>query len=136
MATLTPSKITEAGHTSSLTTCSAAGDDFVNSGIEFIRIQNTHASATYSIKIEAQTSTYKNPQYGILNRNHIYKTVAAATNSAYFGPFKQGSFNNGNDKVKIYYKTGSGTTDTTWNALSTTLAGTHLLKIEVLYLDN
>jgi len=136
MATITAAKITEAGLTSSLSTCTASGDDFINTGIEFIRIQNTHASATYSIKIEAQTTTYKNAQYGILNRNHIYKTVAAATNSAYFGPFKPGSFNNGNEKVKIYYKTGSGTTDTTWNALSTTLAGAHLLKIEVLYLDN
>ena len=50
MATIVASKIIEEGLTSSLATCTAAGDDFVNTGIEFIRIQNTHASATYTVK--------------------------------------------------------------------------------------
>jgi len=147
MATITPVKITESGITSSLSTCAAAGDDFTNTGVEFVRIQNYHATATYSIKIEVQTTSYKHPQYGVLTKSNIYKTIAPPGNSqsteanvgatsAIFGPFKQASFNDANNKVKIYYKTGTGADETAWNALGTTLAGTHLLKIEVLYLDN
>ena len=141
MATLSAVKITESGITSSLADCTAAGDDFVNTGIEFIRIQNTHATAAYSIKLQVNgTTTIKHPQYGSLTKSDTYKTItspgASGATSAIFGPFKPGSWNDTNEKVKIYYKTGSGTTATTWNALSTTLAGTHKLKIEILYLDN
>jgi len=137
MATITAAKVIEAGLTSSLATCAASGDEFSNSGVEFIRIQNTHASATYTVKVAASGLTsIKHPQYGTLAKENVYKTVAPATNSAYIGPFKQGAFNNSNEKVLVTYKTGTGTTDATWNALGTTLAGAHLLKIEVLYLDN
>ena len=137
MATITAAKILETGLTSSLSTCTAGGDDFLNTGIEFIRIQNTHASDTYTVKIAASgTTSVSHPQYGTLTKENIYKTVAPATNSAYIGPFKQGAFNDSSEKVLVTYKTGTGTTDATWNALGTTLAGAHLLKIEVLYLDN
>lgn len=137
MATITAAKVVEAGLTSSLTTCTAGGDEFINTGIEFIRIQNTHASATYTVKVAASGITsVTHPQYGTLTKGNVYKTVAPATNSAFFGPFKQGAFNDSNEKVQITYKTGTGTTDATFNALGTTLAGAHLLKIEVLYLEN
>ena len=63
MATLTATKITEAGVTPTVSGCSTGGDEFVNTGVEFVRIQNYHATATYSIKIESQTTTYKHPQY-------------------------------------------------------------------------
>ena len=137
MATITALKIIETGLTSSLTTCAAGGDDFANTGLEFIRVQNTHASATYTVKVEASgLASVIHPQYGVLEKGNVYKTVAPSTNSAYIGPFKQGAFNDSNEKVQVTYKTGTGTTDATFNALSTTLAGAHLLKIEVLYLDN
>ena len=137
MATIAAAKVVEAGLTSSLTTCTAGGDEFTNTGVEFIRIQNTHASATYTVKVAASGITsVTHPQYGTLTKGNVYKTVAPATNSAFFGPFKQGAFNDSNEKIQVTYKTGSGTTDATFNALGTTLAGAHLLKIEVLYLEN
>ena len=140
MATITAGKIIEAGLTSSLNTCTSGGDEFTNTGVEFIRIQNTHASATHTVKIAASgVSNVKHPQYGTLTKGNIYKAVAPATNSAYIGPFKQGAFNDSSEKVQITYGTGTGTTDTTFNALnaiSTISSGAHLLKIEVLYLDN
>ena len=140
MATLEAFKILETGITSELSNCTAAGDDFTNTGMEFIRIENTHATATYSIKIQAQTTTVKHPQYGNLTKGDVYKTISSPGSSgattALFGPFKPGAYNDTNEKVKIYYKTGTGADATAWNALGTTLAGAHLLKIEVLYLDN
>ena len=86
MATITATKITESGIASSMTTCAtgAGGDEFVNTGQEFIRV-------------------------------------------------KQGSFNNTSNKVKVFYKAGTGLTDAAFDAL-TDIAGAHLLKIEVLYL--
>jgi hypothetical protein len=141
MATLSAVKIIESGITSSLADCAAAGDDFVNTGLEFIRIQNTHATATYSIKLQVNgTVSVKHPQYGTLTKSDIYKSISSpggsGATSAIFGPFKPGSWNDSNEKVKIFYKTGTGVNATDWNALGTTLAGSHLLKIEVLYLDN
>ena len=140
MATLTASKITDLGLSSTLSDCtSAGGDEFVNTGIEFIRIQNTHASKTYTIKATAQTLNYKHPAYGNLTKPHVYITVAhpgsTGCNSAYLGPFKQGSFNNASNKVQIFYKEGTLATDTAFDG-GTNISGTHLLKIEVLYLDN
>ena len=140
MATITATKIIESGLTSSLSDCTSGGDDFENTGVEFVRIQNTHASATHTVKIAASgTTSIKHPQYGTLTRGNIYKAVAPATNSAYIGPFKQGAFNDGNEKVQITYKTGSAITDVAFNAaaaISTISSGVHKLKIEVLYLDN
>ena len=141
MATLSAVKVIESGITSAPATCTADGDDFVNTGIEFVRIQNTHATATYSIKLQVNgTTSVKHPQYGTLTKSDIYKTLASpgstGATSAIFGPFKPGSWNDTNEKVKIFYKTGTGANATAWTALGTTLAGSHLLKIEVLYLDN
>ena len=139
MATISAAKITESGITSSMTACAtgSGGDEFVNTGQEFIRIQNTHASATYTVKVKVQKSTVQHPTYGSLTKGNVYQTIASpgssGANSLLLGPFKQGSFNNTSNKVQVFYKTGSGTTDTAFDALSD-IAGSHLLKIEVLYL--
>jgi len=137
MATLTASKITDLGLSSTLSDCtSAGGDEFVNTGIEFIRIQNTHASQTYTVKVKAQTQAYKHPTYGNLTKDHVYVIVPHATNSAYIGPFKQGSFNNATNKVQVFYKDGSVLTDALFDDADDIGTGSHLLKIEVLYLEN
>ena len=139
MATITATKITESGIASSMTACAtgSGGDEFVNTGQEFIRVQNTHASATYTVKVQVQKSTVEHPVYGSLTKGNIYKAVSSpgssGANSMLLGPFKQGSFNNASNKVKVFYKAGTGLTDTAFDAL-TDIAGAHLLKIEVLYL--
>ncbi len=140
MALLTPVKITEAGITSSPANCAtgSGGDEFVNTGQEFVRIENTHTSVAYSVKVEVQKTSIQHPSYGSLTKGHIYKTIASpgsdSANNIIIGPFKQGSFNNTSNRVKVFYKTlGTGTTDATFNALSD-LTGTPKLKIEVLYL--
>ena len=130
MATITAAKIIEAGVTSSLSTCAAAGDEFSNSGVEFIRISNEHATQQYTVTVTAQTTSYINPVYGKLTKSNVTKTVSAGA-SAYFGPFKQKPWNDANNKVQLTY-----TVTSNGAALSTIDSGVHKLKVEVLYLDN
>ena len=74
MATLTASKITESGLTSSPATAAVSGDQFRNTGVEFLRISNFHRTKMYTVKIEVQNSSVVHPQYGPTTKNHIYKT--------------------------------------------------------------
>ena len=139
MATIEAKKVSELGLSSSMTACAAGGDDFTNTGIEFIRIQNTHGSKTYTVKLKAQTLSYKHPAYGSLTKSNGYVTIvhpgSTGANSLYLGPFKQGSLSNSNNKVQVFYKEGTLATDAAFDG-GTNISGTHLLKIEVLYLDN
>ena len=102
MATITANKITDLGLSSSMTTCNTGGDNFVNTGIEFIRIQNAHASQDYTVKVTVQSKP----------------------------------FNTSTNMVEVSYKNGTHTTDTAFDAASDIGSGAHLLKIEVLYLEN
>jgi len=126
MSIITPIKIKEDAETASLTTCAAGGDEFVNTGVEFIRIDNSHASATYTITVTAQTTTYSFPRHGKLTKSNTTKEVSAGT-SAYIGPFKPSVWNDADGKVQVTYILGTSG--------STAISGTHLLKIEVLYLE-
>ena len=140
MATLTATKITEAGvDDTNMLTAANAGDDFVNTGIEFLKIQNFDTATAYTVRVEAQTTSIKNATYGTLTKEHQDKAVAAngrtGTEDApdkicYMGPFKQGAFNDANNKVQIKYSTG-----TSYDA-SNAIGGSAKLKVQVLYLDN
>ena len=146
MATLTAAKITETGLTSSPSTAAVAGDEFKNTGIEFLRVSNYHRTKTYTIKIEVQGGTaIEHPRYGNTTKGHVYKTVAspgsgASANvgevTAYFGPFKPKAFNNASGMLKIYYKDGSVANDTDFSGGSAIPSSAALLEVEVVYLDN
>ncbi len=140
MATITAKKITDLGVSSSMSTCAEGGDDFVNTGIEFIRVQNTHASQPYTVKVKAQRLAYKHPTYGSLIKENVYQAVvhpgSTGANSVYIGPFKANSFNTVTNKVQVFYKDGSVLTDADFDAADDIGSGAHLLKIEVLYLEN
>ena len=133
MATLTANKILDSGFSSSMATCTPAGDEFSNTGVEFIRIQNGHASVAYTVKIAAATTTVKHPSYGNLTKTDIIKSVSSSgsTNSN----DKQGAFNDVNNKVQISYCATAVATAAAF-ASASAISGSHLLKIEVLYLDN
>ncbi len=130
MATLTARKIVEGGLAGSLSTAVTGGDEFTNTGIEFIRIRNDHASVTYTVRVTAQTTSIKHPTYGTVTKSNTDVTVAAGAD-AYIGPFVQGSWNDTNNKVQISYRTTS--TYATGSAIG---GGAHLLKLEILYLEN
>ena len=129
MAVLTINRITELGLTGSLEGCATGGDSFLNSGIEFIRVVNDHASQAYNVTITAQSVSFTHGAYGAVTKENVVKQVSAGQ-TAFFGPFKQRAFNDANEYVQLTYLTTGGA------ALSTIGgASTHLLKVEVLYLD-
>ena len=129
MPTLTINKISELGLTSSLESCDTGGDEFLNSGIEFLKVDNSHASQAYSVTITAQSAAFTHSAYGAVTKSDVVKTVSAGQ-VAYIGPFKQRAFNDADQKVQITYLTTGGA------ALSTIgVAAVHKLKIETLYLD-
>ena len=125
MALITPIKITEEAVAGSLNTSAAGGDEFVNSGVEFIRISNGHASAQYTVTITAQTTTYSFPRHGKLTKPNTTINIGAA-NSVFIGPFKPTVWSDADGKVQITYKLTSN---------NSAITGTHLLKTEVLYLE-
>ena len=125
MATLTPLKITDAGVDGSLSTCTPGGDEFVNTGVEFIRITNDHASAGYTVTVTAQTTNFYLPRYGKLTKSNTSDSVTAG-NTIFLGPFSPSVWNDTNNKVQITYVLTSD---------SSTITGSHLLKIEALYLE-
>jgi|TARA_R110002020_G_scaffold222964_1_gene431938 hypothetical protein len=118
MATLKAHKIVEEGLTGSAVACTSGGDEFVNSGLEFLRFRNTDAD-TYTVTVTAQTTDVRHQNFGKLTKSNITKTVAQ-NETAYLGPFKQNAFNDSNNKVQITY---SGTGCCT------------NMTVEVLYLD-
>ena len=128
MANLSIVKILEEGLVSSLATCSTSGDSFANSGIEFLRIENTHASAAYSITAVAQVTSVIHPNYGALTKSSVVKAITAGQ-TVYIGPFKQRGFNDSSENVQLTYLTSGGA------AISTISSGAHGLKVEVLYLE-
>jgi len=130
MATIAARKIVEGGLAGSLSTAATGGDEFTNTGIEFVRIRNDHASTAYTVRITAQTTSIKHPTYGTVTKSNTDVTVAAGAD-AYIGPFVQGSWNDTNNKVQISYRTTG--TYATGSAIG---SGSHLLKLEILYLEN
>ena len=103
MATLTPQKIEETGLTiSAYTACASGGDDFVNTGVEFIQVQNNHGSAARTVTIAATTTDISDAIYGTLKKVNIIKIISAGQ-SMIFGPFKMLAFNNADGKVAITY---------------------------------
>ena len=104
---LTPRKINEAGHTENLEACATGGDEFSNSGIEFIHVVNDHASQSYTITVTAQTTSVKHPNYGTLTKANQSLACAAGA-EIFMGPFKQSAFNDADNKVQITYLTSGG----------------------------
>ena len=130
MAALSINKIVEGGLAESLETATSGGDEFANSGVEFIHVVNDHASESYTISITAQATSVRHPNQGILTKANQTFAVAAGA-EAFAGPFRQSAFNDSSNNVQVTY---TATDDGA--AISTISSGAHALKIEVLHLDN
>jgi len=127
MASISITEILETGTTSSLADCNTGGDYFRNSGVEFLRVNNTHGSQAYNVTVVAQTTSLDHPSFGVLTKESAVKQINAGQ-TIYLGPFKQRSFDDSDSNVQLTYLTTGGA------ALSTVSSGVHGLKIEVLYL--
>ena len=106
MATLTAQKITDTGTVASmlLLNSSAGGDEFLNSGLEFLFFKNEHGSNSYDVTITAQVTNIHHQNFGTVVKENIVKTVAAGA-EVFIGPFKQAAFNDSNNKIQITYNT-------------------------------
>ena len=116
MALLIAQKVTDLGIVETMASASSTGDSFSNSGVEFLHVQNGHASASYNVTVKAEVTNIHHQQFGSVTKANIVKAVAAGQD-VYIGPFKQGAFNDARNRVQI-----------TYSAVTT-------LKVSVLYLD-
>ena len=117
MATLTAQKITDTGTVASMASATGGGDEFLNTGLEFLFFQNGHGSASYDVTITAQVTNIHHQNFGTVVKENIVKTIASGA-EVFIGPFKQPAFNDANHKVQI-----------TYSATPTTMS------LAVLYLD-
>lgn len=102
MATLTVQTISREGITPSYAACAGGGDDFPNTGQEFIHVKNgSGAPITVTIVTPATVDAL-----AVADRT---KAVAAGE-EAMIGPFPTGTYNDGTGKVGLTY---SGVTSLT-----------------------
>jgi len=102
MATLTPQVIALTGITPTLVAAAAGGDEFVNSGREFIHIKNGGSEIT--VTVNSQTACNQGSDHDVA------VTVPATTGEKFIGPFPKARFNDAAGKVQITY---SGVTSVT-----------------------
>jgi len=96
MATLTPQVITLLGITPSLEAAAAGGDEFVNSGRDFIHIKNGDAAAM-DVTIDSQVDCNQGVDHDIV------VNIPATSGEKFIGPFPKSRFNDPGNKVQISY---------------------------------
>lgn len=96
MAELTPQVIVLAGITPALVAAEAGGDDFVNSGRDFIHIKNGDASPM-DVTINSQVDCNQGVDHD------ISVTIPASTGEKFIGPFPKDRFNDTAGKIQITY---------------------------------
>jgi hypothetical protein len=95
MSTLTNQSIVAAGLEATYAACAGGGDDFVNSGKDFIHIKNGHTSPQ-TVTINSQAAC---------NQGFDHDIAVEVTNGEerLIGPFPKDRFNNASDKVLLTY---------------------------------
>jgi len=101
MATLTAEAVTEDGLTATGSAAAGGGDQYYNSGIEWIEITNDDATAT-TVTVTAQATQVTIPGYGDLDKADRTLVVAAGTVMK-AGPFPKTAFNNAGGYVQLTY---------------------------------
>lgn len=100
MAILTVQKPTLTGAVATMAAAAAGGDSFPNTGVEFFRVTNGHATL-------ARTVTFDSPgscSFGLAaHAAHDSVIVVAALTSVRIGPFPVGRFNDANNRVQVSY---------------------------------
>ena len=96
MATLTPQVIALAGITPTLVAAEAGGDEFVNSGRDFIHIKNGDAAAM-DVTVNSQAPCSQGEDHDVV------VTVPATSGEKFIGPFPKDRFNDTAGKVQITY---------------------------------
>jgi len=103
MAELTPQVVVLTGITPTLVAADVGGDEFVNSGRDFIHIKNTNASPI-DVTINSQALCSQGVDHDVV------VAVPATTGEKFIGPFRKDRFDDAANKVQITY---SAVTDVT-----------------------
>lgn len=103
MAQLTPQVVVLTGITPTLVAAEAGGDEFVNSGRDFIHIKNANAAAM-DVTIDSQVDCNQGVDHDIM------VNIPATSGEKFIGPFPKDRFNDEGGKVQITY---SAVTDVT-----------------------
>jgi len=95
MATLTAQTVVRAGLEATYASCAAGGDEFVNTGDEFIHIKNA--------AVADQTVTIATPATvdGLAVADRA--VVITASEERFIGPFPSSTYNDANSKVQLTY---------------------------------
>lgn len=95
MATKTVQIVSLTGLTPAYTACTAGGDEFVNSGREFIHVKNGHTSPQ-TVTVNSQEACDQGADHDI---------VVSVTNAEerMIGPFPKGRFDDTAGKVQLTY---------------------------------
>lgn len=102
MATISAQELNETGIAAiTFTAAGAEGDEFANSGSQFIVVKNDSLSSI-TTTIVVQKASVDSPLYGTLTKANATLVVVAGR-IGYIGPFKAPSFNNGDGNVEITY---------------------------------
>ena len=96
MATLQPQVVTLLGITPTLVAAEAGGDEFVNSGRDFIHIKNGGGAA-----IDVTINSQVNCNQGV--DHDVVVSVPATTGEKFIGPFPKDRFDDAANKVQITY---------------------------------
>ena len=110
MATLTAQKITDQATIAKMGSATGGGDEFVNTGLEFLFFQNEHGSNSYVITVTAQVTNIHHQNFGTVVKENVVRSVAAGA-EVFIGPFKQAAFNDSNHKVQITYQQSGAAVD-------------------------
>lgn len=105
MATISRQQITEAGLNPTLAAAAGGGDDFKNSGNEFLYVENTDGSS-HTVTVSAQISETDDRQYGKLSKSDVSVAVPAGE-FRLIGPFPPSAFNS-SGKADITYSAATG----------------------------
>ena len=102
MAELTVQDLTEAGTTLTMASCASGGDEFDNSGNEFLLFLNGHSTNSYDITVTVQDTSVEDPQYGTLTKSFTAKACAAGSMTV-VGPFPIKAYNDGDGHCNVTY---------------------------------
>lgn len=101
MATLTREAVTEDGLTATGASASGGGDQFLNTGVEWLYVTNDDATST-TVTITAQDVQVTLPGFGDLDKSDRVVVVAAGA-TAHIGLFPKTAFNDASGYVQITY---------------------------------
>ena len=91
MATLTRQEVTESGLLATYSAAAGGGDDFKNTGVEWIHVKNG-SGGNITVTVVAQNTDASNVPFGDLTKASSVVVVDAATEQ-FIGPFPTNAFN-------------------------------------------